>query len=459
MFTLIRRNLNYAYESFCGPFRKIDSIIVNFKLRSYLPLFRRETGTTTRTIVEKIPLAKLGNSVEFIPFGASDNLLKVKRVNTNILLSVPKECTLKQRTGLWGWTTVWDGLTPAIDRHPSQSTIDIYIPPRGWWQLSTHSTTTDILFELKSKYSVSPISATIDIIKDPTFTPIILTLVIYAVCTTFTINYAKINSLIKDPSEVADTFREVEEVAEKQKIEVIAEKELDVPKEDDAFQGASIVAILNRTKIKEEEKLAEQKVEEKKEEVKKVEFKPQDLSKKIKNLSKRLSSNMLAQMKSVKLPSSKSDATSMVSLSALRKDLLKKNESAPKITREPAAPPRSAQVNFKPQFKTDAKGKSNLPSDSQQKALLEIFSNSQDKFRGCYETALLKYEDLAATVTFEGEIMSDGKISAPKFNVNGRTTPESKETLVNCLKGVVQKMIFDKKMSGVVVKNQFIFKS
>ena len=91
--------------------------------------------------------------------------------------------------------------------------------------------------------------------------------------------------------------------------------------------------------------------------------------------------------------------------------------------------------------------------------LSETFAKKQDQFRGCYESALLQFEELAVTVSFEAEINKEGLISKPHFTLSGRYTPDSQNQLLECLKQTVSKIKVDSKLSGIKIKNQFIFKS
>jgi hypothetical protein len=89
----------------------------------------------------------------------------------------------------------------------------------------------------------------------------------------------------------------------------------------------------------------------------------------------------------------------------------------------------------------------------------ELFRSLQEQFRGCYETALLKYENLSVTVQYEAEVGESGRLGAPAFSTTGNSNPESEAILQGCLSKVLGSAKFKKSLGGARIRNQFIFKS
>lgn len=106
---------------------------------------------------------------------------------------------------------------------------------------------------------------------------------------------------------------------------------------------------------------------------------------------------------------------------------------------------------------SSASGKS--ISLKEQEEVANIFRSMQDQFRGCYESALLKDESLSVTVLFESIVSGSGILSEPALQVSGTSTPEGQKSLNQCLAGLIRKIKVSKNLSGIKIKNQFIFRS
>jgi len=118
----------------------------------------------------------------------------------------------------------------------------------------------------------------------------------------------------------------------------------------------------------------------------------------------------------------------------------------------------AVQVQWNAQFPADTRSAAK-PSQQDYSMLHQVFSKYQDKFRGCYETALLKFDEMSVTVTFEADILRGGRIDHVAFTTNGNSTKESKELLLGCIKNVMSQIKVPETFVGIRIKNQFLFKS
>lgn len=94
-----------------------------------------------------------------------------------------------------------------------------------------------------------------------------------------------------------------------------------------------------------------------------------------------------------------------------------------------------------------------------QEQVIELFKSLQPSFRACYESALLKEETLSVTVQYESEVTGDGRLGLPRYAVEGKSTPQSESALTGCITNVLSKEKVSKNLSGVKIRNQFIFRS
>lgn len=95
----------------------------------------------------------------------------------------------------------------------------------------------------------------------------------------------------------------------------------------------------------------------------------------------------------------------------------------------------------------------------EQEQLADIFRSLQGDFRNCYESALLKDSELSVNVQYEAEILSSGTLGDPAYAITGRATSVGEESLKSCLTSVLRRVRVGSKLSGMRVKNEFIFRS
>jgi hypothetical protein len=89
----------------------------------------------------------------------------------------------------------------------------------------------------------------------------------------------------------------------------------------------------------------------------------------------------------------------------------------------------------------------------------DVFRSLQESFRGCYESALLKYEALAVAVQYEAEVTESGRLGEAAFSISGKSNGESESALKGCLSKVLHRVNLNKNLSGVRIRNQFVFRS
>lgn len=98
-------------------------------------------------------------------------------------------------------------------------------------------------------------------------------------------------------------------------------------------------------------------------------------------------------------------------------------------------------------------------SQKDQEEVAQIFRSLQAEFRGCYESALMKDESLSVTLNYEATIQATGTLGAGAYDISGSATDEGQKSLTSCLSKVLSRVKVSKNLSGIKVKNQFIFKS
>lgn len=89
----------------------------------------------------------------------------------------------------------------------------------------------------------------------------------------------------------------------------------------------------------------------------------------------------------------------------------------------------------------------------------EIFRSMQEDFRGCYESALLKFNALSVVVQYESEVTGDGRLGSPAYSMSGKSDAASESALKSCLTRVLNQVSLGKSLSGARIRNQFIFRS
>lgn len=402
----IKMHLSYGLDFFRGPYQVCDALEVHYLKVSQL-------GASESVCLGFKDLHKVDSTMPFQMMREGD-LLK---------LSLPAGSILEQASA-FGWKTLWNG------RDIQAVGMELCLMPQGWLRISTYSTTIDLYFKSKSLRTSSPLGAVVGQVKKKTFWTTGLSLGIHAVGIALILNggVSLLGSLTSQSDSASLPAPSSENPVTAQVLSA------DQVRED--YSGIGLFKALYNQASKT--------------------FTAADMTQSLKSLGKLISPNEM-KVKTAAVQSAAPSQQMGTALKALQSGLFARKEAAPLNQGNSA---KASQVSWKSQFSTAAgTGSSSAPSEAQQQALLEAFKNFQDPFRGCYEQALLKFEEMAVTVMIEGEISQDGHIGKSKFGISGRSTPDSQRVLESCLKSTLEKAKFEKRMKGVRFKNQFIFKS
>lgn len=428
-----------------GPYKRRDQTQLNINTFSVFGV--KESKTVYAETLEKG--TESGDS-SFLP-------LYLKAEGEKLKVQLPKHTLLKRAT-LFGWETVWNGQDAFLESNSStqasKETFEVSIPAQGWWRFAVPSSNVDLYYQTCTKTAPLGLKGTLGLIKGFFTSTGFQTLVLATILHYGFFYFISGDHLKKwldfttakheSPIEVTQNKEDEEKEAAANNggaQEMAALEEVDQP-----FMGISLFKALQRQVEKN--------------------FKPVDVTDKLKNLGSLLKSPGLLFKKkgdvAVGKPVSNApQGLGGLSLKSLQSGLLGKNITTPSKTNVRRGVPTVS--SWKPQFSTTSgsggKSGAHTLTDSEQQKLLAIFSGLQDQFRNCYETAVLKYDEMAVTVSFEGEITQEGRITQPNFKVSGRTTSDAQDTLLSCMKKVIGQIKVDSKLSGVKVKNQFIFKS
>lgn len=397
-----------------GPYRKRSSVEVLLTIQSGL----------NQTETQKLSLDSMHSGLPFAMKSASGKLF----------FQLPKTSVLKKATFL-GWETFWNGLTQGSVEYQDNKTLEIAIPADGWWRISTHSLVMDVLTVVGSQeeQSLSLGSSLKSFLLGKPIRIAFLALTLHLGLLYFAANLSFV--LDKFKSIVFHTESQpIEEAASAPPVAVLSQEAIE---NEAAFHGRSIFAAIHQDKEKN--------------------FKAQDLTAGVKNLAKLLNKPMKGLPQVKVNTGAQGNSNSTAAMKSLQTGLVGKAGGAGSGVAKANSGMRDVRWNS--DFQVNNGSKKGGLSEGQQQALFKIFAGYQDKFRGCYESALLKFDEMTVTVSFEAVIGPDGTVGKPLLSVSGRSTPESQEVLTRCLKNVMTQIKVDKKMSGIKIKNQFIFKS
>ncbi len=404
-----------------------------------------QTGTASQTI----RLKEKSDSSDPFEAGNPDFLpIKMRYFDGRLNLELPAHSTLK-RAKLWGWETIWNGvqaiLSPEMLKPSMQGTFQVSIPAQGLWKVSALSCSTEffICHPLLTQEKRNTFKNSKEWFRSLGYFSSAFLGHASLAFLIFLISHGTFHSL----SEWIETSVPIDQQSQEAQAESAQAPIEMAPDDDSGFNGRSIFVALNPPKAEEApEPVKDPGV---------------TLGSKLKNLSQLIKMPSSANLKAALNPGVKKagGTSSSQFLSSSLNALRSKLGNSPK-TQEPAISTQNTgpKVAWVPQF-LSGKNQSQTLNESQRKQLLEAFSKLQDRFRDCYESALLKYDELSVTVTFEGEINQEGRIQKHQFNYSGRSTSESKESLTSCLKKIMDRIQVDRKNSGIKISNQFIFKS
>lgn len=408
-----------------GPYRKRSSVEILLTAKSAL----------SKSQTQRLKLESFGGNVPIDPIGP----IGLRSSSGKLFLKLPKDSTLKKATFL-GWETFWNGLNQKEVDLQGGKTFEVAIPVDGWWQVSTHSFVLDVQSLIDSSKEAAYVVSFWTGLKDFLFGKQLRTYVsaisIHAGLLLLAANFGfvieKFNSAVlhvesKPPEEAAAAPG-------------VAAMPAEAIEADSSFHGRSIFAAIHENKEKN--------------------FKAEDLTSGVKNLAKLLN-KPIQGLPQVKAKSNNPNTSGMVaSLKSLQTGLLGRAGSGTGTgTGIGKGGSGARDVRWSSDFQVKSGSSKGGLSEGQQQALYKIFSGYQDKFRGCYESALLKFDEMTVTVSFEAVVGGDGTVGKPVFTVSGRSTPDSQEVLTQCLRSLLTQIKVDKKMSGIKIKNQFIFKS
>lgn len=407
----IRSRLNHILTFILGPYRKYDYLHIHVDTFPQLG----EHFSSTFSLQDLTNWTYTGDPQSLsIALKATPHALLIKSNNRVIF---------KQAT-LLGWKTLFDS------QMIYDTTPVLTLPFAGWWKLEVPSSRLELSFE----YDRVRFNKFQDYLK--WIKTLVLNQHTPALLLAALIHYAFFAFALGERN-----FPYALEKRLSTSIEVPVQMIRETPKVPSNFAGNSINAALERSA--------------------KRNFRPQDMTSQLKSLSSLMRSGTITHgfsiHKNENLPL-KAAPSEQLDLKSYQASLINSGlnlDSSHKIS------PQNFSVRWKQQFISEAAQKTGQHStltDAQQQRLAELFAAKQEKFRNCYETALLKFEEMTVTISFEGEIHPDGRITNPYFKTSGRTTNESQDVLVKCLKTVMSDIQFDTKLSGTRVKNQFIFK-
>jgi len=414
----IKTRLSNIVEIIRGPYQKKEQTLLKIDFCSGLGKNNSET-------------VKLDNSEKEISLGDQDKFpVKIRASEGKLHIQMPFWASLYKAT-LFGWDTFWNGEYVGVPNESGLAKVgyfEIAVPADGWIRVVHSSNCLDIQTLIVNEDKLTPrtfFNSLKNLFKSKYF---FIAAIAHVALVVSLVNYEAIKArLLAQPQTSESNSQEVVDMSTGTTIEV------EVENIDKLFSGRSIFEAIHKDK--------------------EVNFKADDLANSVKGLS-----SLFTPIKGVVKQQRKADSQVNLknAIKSLQSGLLAQKAEDKPVVQVPAG--GVSDVHWKSQFVSNSGGGKGLTESDQQK-LLGLFAKNQEGFRKCYELALLKFEEMAVTVTFEGEVTREGSIGSAKFSLSGRYTKDSEDSLVRCLKDVMGKMKTDPKLSGVKVRNQFMFKS
>lgn len=91
--------------------------------------------------------------------------------------------------------------------------------------------------------------------------------------------------------------------------------------------------------------------------------------------------------------------------------------------------------------------------------ILAAFRGAQEAFRGCYESALLKDENMSVSVDYESTVAASGRLGPGSYGMVGQSTDDGERMLKGCLEQVLTRIKISPRFGGAKIQYQFMFKS
>lgn len=406
-------------------YRLLDSIHGSYRKRFTQMFFIEETvagkkQTHTLGLGELATGKTLGTGFQISSNGSKLNF------------TVPRQATVK-KASLLGWSIIWDGKKSLLTGTDTLSfevnttdTITVSLGDASWC-LGIQEDRPSLAASLGSEIPTAAAMAHWfkQIAKSGVAHAALLTLVLYGARMDFLWNLFKHNEPETVPVEQVQMPAPTE-----MDLEVLALKTL-----ESEFNGRNVTldGIVDRAK------LSEQKSE---------------------KIANRIN-NALAKLGNISLEGLK--------FSGVQKSAQDPNAAADSLKNRMG---QGQNVDLSATFKSGLKGLTSKPfqwdtsatggksiSLKEQEEVANIFRSMHDQFRGCYESALLKDESLSVTVLFESIVSGSGVLGEPTLQVSGNSTPEGEKALNQCLTGLIHRIKVSKNLSGIKIKNQFIFRS
>lgn len=393
--------IGYYIDLFHGPFNVSEGIEVYYENKSEFGILAEE-------------------KLEFNSLLIKDSILsiEIRRTEEKVLLHLPPGTLLQEGTPL-GWKVLWDGRNESSnDNSKGANQFDFTITPQGWWRISIHSETINLLFRPKAIPEIPFLGLLKWILTSSTVGMTIVALGLHG------LTYYMVT---KGPKLFGKKTIPVMDINGQNRVTRGAIPIEGSPDYRKDFSGMGLFSAFHSPE------------------------KPTSIassaSESLEKIGKIIASGNIEIKKSA--------INAGIAMTALPT-----KKAPPKPRSEIQVPVKAQKVNWNPVFFAQKRTKSDeAPSDAQLQALLDAFRKLQDPFRTCYERALVKYEDLSVSVSIAGEIIPAGHIGNTQLNVSGNKSSTSEKSLVDCLQNAMEKPKFKKWMYGVHFKNQFIFKS
>lgn len=440
-----RFRLKNALDLFYGPYQSRESLELQVEHLSFM------TDEKTKSII-----SSKDDPARLSPAWLTELGCRVIMQRGQFVLRVPLHMSLF-RASFFGWEPFLNLKDPAFHAQGDSKFLEVPLPGWGCWRLESDSDRVHFSY-LPSTASRMPLSHRLVALLRSALTWRVVASTILHVSLFFALLHVEqvqktVLSLV--PEELLSPEQKEEILPDDAAPEALVAA-AEVVEEDHSgldYQGMSIIAYLNH-------QLEKQKAEPPKQEQVK------SLAQSLKGLS-----NLFKSPKALNVPSSHPRPTvaggmaAVGGLSGAFKSLqaglvTRKGGKGTGIIGTGVGSGKGLQnVSWQSQFLAPAQTGAKGLTDAQQRMISDAFAKHQDRFRACYESSLVLFEELSVAVAFESTFNGDGFFGVPNFKTSGRSTPDSEAELLKCLKSVLTKIKVDPKLSGVKVKNQFVFKS